>query len=81
MASRVRAPAAIPPTPRRDAIAGPNGSRRAVPPGTPLFDGMLTAVSKDHPNEGRLDGLVRRSLLAMLEERGTWQSSQAHLAR
>ena len=32
MASRVRAPAAIPPTPRRDAIAGPNGSRRAVPP-------------------------------------------------
>jgi hypothetical protein len=52
-----------------------------VPPGTPLFDEMLTAVSKDHPGEGRLDGLVRRSLLAMLEERATRQSTQAQRAR
>jgi len=52
-----------------------------VPPGTPLLDGLLTAASKDHPGEGRLDGLVRRSLLAMLEERGTRQSTQVQMAR
>jgi hypothetical protein len=42
---------------------------------------MVTAVSQDHPGEGRLDRLVRRSLLAMLEERATRQSTQAHTAR
>jgi hypothetical protein len=47
----------------------------AVPPGTPVFDGMLTALSKDQPDEARLDGLVRQSLLAVLEERGTRQST------
>ena len=38
-------------------------------------------LSKDHPDEGRLDGLVRHTLLAMLEERATRQSTQAHMAR
>jgi hypothetical protein len=52
-----------------------------VPPGTPLYDEMLTAVSTDHPGETRLDRLVRRSLLAMLEERATRQSTQAHTTR
>ena len=52
-----------------------------VPPGTPRCDEMLTAVGNDHPGEGKLDRLVRRSLLAMLEERATRQSTQAHKAR
>jgi hypothetical protein len=39
----------------------------AAPPRTPVFDAMRTALSKDHPDEGRLDGLVRQSLLATLE--------------
>jgi hypothetical protein len=56
-------------------------ARAAVPSGTPLYDEMVTAVSQDHPGEGRLDGLVRRSLLAMLEERATRQSTQAQRAR
>lgn len=72
------------PSPRlRDAMESLGRTVRAaaVPPGTPLFDGMLTALSKDPPDEGRLDGLVRHTLLAMLEERGTRQSRQAQLAR
>jgi hypothetical protein len=53
----------------------------AAPPGTPVFDAMRTALSRDDPDEGRLDGSARRSLLATLEERGTRQSTQAHMAR
>jgi hypothetical protein len=72
------------PSPRlRDAMESLGRVVRAGegPPGTPVFDGMRTALSKDHPDETRLDGLVRRSLLAMLEERGTRQSRQAHPTR
>jgi hypothetical protein len=80
-----RAAFALPePSPRlRDAMESLGRTFRtaAVAPGTPLFDGMLTALSKDHPDEGRLDGLVRHSLLAMLEERATRQSRRAHMAR
>jgi hypothetical protein len=53
----------------------------AAPPGTPVFDAMLTTASHDHPGEGPLDGLVRHVLLAMLEERGTRQSTQADSTR
>jgi hypothetical protein len=73
------------PSPRlADAMESLSRTVRAaadVPPSTSLFDEMLTAVSKNHPGEGRLDGLVRHTLLAMLEERATRQSTQAHLAR
>jgi hypothetical protein len=48
----------------------------AAPTGAPVFDEMLSAVSADRPGEGTLDGLVRRVLLAMLEERGTRRSSR-----
>ena len=53
----------------------------AVPPGAPVFDAILTAAGQDRPGEGTLDGLVRRVLLAMLEERGTRRSRQADTAR
>jgi len=53
----------------------------AVPPGAPTLDALLAAVSQDRPDEGTLDGLVRRVLLAMLEERGTRQSARAATAR
>jgi len=49
----------------------------AVPPGASPFDALLTATSHEHPGEATLDGLVRRVLLAMLEERGTRHSAQA----
>jgi len=53
----------------------------AVPPGAPTLDALLAAVSQDRPDEGTLDGLVRRVLLAMLEQRGTRQSARAATAR
>ena len=81
MASRVRAAGTIPRLGDAMESLGRVVRAAADPPSTPLFDGMLTALSKDHPDEGRLDGLVRHSLLAMLEERATRQSTQAHMAR
>jgi hypothetical protein len=50
----------------------------ATAPGTPLLEALLTAASEDHPGEGTLDRLVRRTLLSMLEERLTKQSTSAH---
>jgi hypothetical protein len=43
----------------------------ASPPGMPLFDALLSAASADRPGEEKLDRLVRRALLSMLEERRT----------
>jgi hypothetical protein len=37
--------------------------------GTPSFDAVLRAAGEDRPGELALDGLVRRVLRAMLEER------------
>ena len=52
----------------------------AAPPGTSLFDALLTAAGEDRPDEGTLDGLVRQALLSMLEERRTREpnSSGSH---
>jgi len=72
------------PSPRlRDAMESLGRLVRAaaVPPGIPIFDGMLTALSKAQPDEARLDGLVRQSLLAVLEERRTRQSTEVRTAR
>jgi hypothetical protein len=41
--------------------------------GEPTSDALLAAVAQDPPDEDPLDGLVRRVLLAMLEERRTRQ--------
>jgi hypothetical protein len=45
-------------------------------PGADRFDAMLRAARQDPPGEPALDGLVRRVLLAMLEERRTRQPAQ-----
>jgi hypothetical protein len=50
------------------AVAAPD-----VPDGEPLSDALLAAAAQDPPDEDPLDGLVRRVLLAMLEERRTRQ--------
>jgi hypothetical protein len=48
--------------------------RAASPPGgVPTFDALLTAANTEAPGEGTLDGLVRRVLLSMLEQRRTRQ--------
>jgi hypothetical protein len=39
----------------------------------PVSDALLAAAAQDSPDEDPLDGLVRRVLLAMLEERRTRQ--------
>jgi hypothetical protein len=39
--------------------------------GAPTFEAVLTAADVEEPGEGALDGLARRVLLAMLEERAT----------
>ena len=44
-----------------------------VPDGEPMWDALLAAAAQDSPDEEPLDGLVRRVLLAMLEERRTRQ--------
>jgi hypothetical protein len=52
--------------------------RAASPPGgAPTLKAMVTALRDSPPGEQELDGLVRRVLLAMLEERGTRQREQA----
>ena len=53
----------------------------AAPPGTSLFDALLTAAGEDRPDEGTLDGLVRQALLSMLEERRSRQPTQVANAR
>jgi hypothetical protein len=53
-----------------------------VPDGEPMSDALLTALAQDSPDEDPLDGLVRRVLLAMLEERRTRApATLAHEAR
>ena len=53
-----------------------------VPDGEPMSDALLAAAAQDSPDEDPLDGLVRRVLLAMLEERRTRQpGTLAHGAR
>ena len=43
-----------------------------TPPGSaPRFDALLTAAGESRPDEPELDGLVRRVLLSMLEQRST----------
>jgi hypothetical protein len=53
----------------------------AASPGEQLFDLLLTAAGEEHPGETTLDGLARRVLLSMLEERRTRQSFQTKHAR
>ena len=53
-----------------------------VPDGEPMSDALLTALAQGSPDEDPLDGLVRRVLLAMLEERRTRApGTLAHEAR
>jgi hypothetical protein len=53
----------------------------AAPPGTSLFDALLTAAGEDHPEDGTLGGLVRQALLSMLEERRTREPTQMENTR
>jgi hypothetical protein len=53
----------------------------AQPSGTSLFDALLTAAGEDHPVEGTLDGLVRHTLLSVLEERRTREPAQMNKPR
>jgi hypothetical protein len=49
-----------------------------IPTDAPLFDELLAALRPDKAGEGAVDGLVRRALLAMLEERETRRPWEAH---
>ncbi len=62
------------PTPRlAEALEslGRSAQVAAPPPGMTPFDALLMQASEDDPGEDRLDRLVRRALLSMLEERRT----------
>jgi len=48
-----------------------------VADGEPMSDALLAVAAQDPPDEDPLDGLVRRVLLAMLEERRTRQPGSA----
>jgi hypothetical protein len=48
-----------------------------VADGEPTSDALLAAAAQDPPEEDPLDGLVRRVLLAMLEERRTRRAGSA----
>jgi hypothetical protein len=64
------------PSPRlSEAIDSMHRAVRAVTPAgaAPTFDALLLAAGPDRPAERELDGLVRRVLLSMLEERRTRQ--------
>jgi hypothetical protein len=68
------------PSPRlAAAIASLGRVARAAPSpaGPELFDALLTAAAQDHLGETTLDGVARRALLSMLEERRTRQPAQA----
>jgi hypothetical protein len=43
----------------------------ATAEGPPKYDALLAAAGRDQPDEQPLDGMVRRVLLSMLEERYT----------
>jgi hypothetical protein len=49
-----------------------------VSDGKPTSDALLAAAARDSPDEDPLDGLVRRVLLAMLEERRTRRRGAGH---
>ena len=62
------------PTPRlAEALESLGRAAQAVAPspGVTLFDALLTETTKENPGEDRVDRLVRRALLSMLEERRT----------
>jgi hypothetical protein len=61
------------------AIASLARAAHAAPPAADesTFDSMLIAAKEDHWGETTLDGVVRRALLSMLEERRTRQPTQA----
>jgi hypothetical protein len=68
------------PSPRlADAIESLGRVARAAPSaaGASSFDSLLTAAQEDHPGETALDGVARRALLSMLEERRTRQPAGA----
>jgi hypothetical protein len=75
--ARWRATLGLPdPSPRlSEAIDSMHQAVRAVAPagGAPTFDALLLAAGQDPPGERPLDGLVRRALLSMLEQRRTRQ--------
>jgi hypothetical protein len=43
----------------------------ATADGPPTYDALLAAAGRDGPDEQPIDGMVRRALLSMLEERYT----------
>jgi hypothetical protein len=48
----------------------------ATADGPPAYDALLAAAGRNHPDEQPLDGMVRRVLLLMLEERQTRRPGQ-----
>jgi hypothetical protein len=48
------------------------------PAGALPFDALLSAAKEGHPGETTLDGVVRRALLSMLEERQTRHPTQSN---
>jgi hypothetical protein len=52
--------------------------RAASPPGgTATSEAVASALRENRPDEAELEGLVRRVLLAMIDQRGTRQALQA----
>jgi hypothetical protein len=51
---------------------------QAAPSSALSFDALLTAAKDGHPGETILDGVVRRALLSMLEERQTRHPTQSN---
>jgi hypothetical protein len=66
-----------------DAIESLGRVARAAqsPAGASSFDALLTAAQEDHLGETALDGVARRALLSMLEERRTRQPVEARDTR
>jgi hypothetical protein len=48
----------------------------ATADGPPTYDALLAAAGRNHPDEQPIDGMVRRVLLSMLEERYTRRPTQ-----
>jgi hypothetical protein len=48
----------------------------ATADGPPTYDALLAAAGRNHPDEKPIDGMVRRVLLSMLEERYTRRPTQ-----
>jgi hypothetical protein len=56
----------------------------AIADGPPTYDALLAAASREQPDEQPLEGMVRRVLLSMMEERQTRRPAQrdsAHSGR